>query len=100
MQDDASKEVNDANTAIICLPTKEQTKISLGKTNGQRPTQRLQRDEIRSGNTPIVSPMKSDHDFADLQNQLHEVNRQSIEGVNRWKDNKQILMMTMVSFCK
>jgi hypothetical protein len=37
MQNDAYKEGNDANVAIIRLPTKEQTKLSLGKTNGRRP---------------------------------------------------------------
>jgi hypothetical protein len=38
MQDDSSKEGNDA---IIRLPVKEQTKLSPGKTNGRRLKQRL-----------------------------------------------------------
>jgi hypothetical protein len=48
MQDDASKEGNDVNAAIIRLPTQKQTKFSLGKTNERRPKQRLQRGEVRS----------------------------------------------------
>jgi hypothetical protein len=42
--------------------------------------------------------MKPDYAFAVLQNQLHAVNRQSLEGTNGWKDSKQLLMATMVSF--
>jgi hypothetical protein len=43
MQYEASKARNDANTAIICLPTKEHTKFSPSKTNGRRPKQHLVR---------------------------------------------------------
>jgi hypothetical protein len=60
MQDDALKE---GNTAIIRLPTKEQTKISPSKTNGRRPKQRLHRGEIHSENAPVVGPMKPNHVF-------------------------------------
>jgi hypothetical protein len=48
MQDDASKEGNDVDAAIIRLPTLKQTKFSPGKTNGWRPKQHLQRGEVRS----------------------------------------------------
>jgi hypothetical protein len=44
--------------------------------------------------------MKLDHAFIDLQNQLHAVDCQSLEGANRWKYSKQLLMMTKVRFCK
>jgi hypothetical protein len=48
MQDVASREGNDVDAAIICLPTLKQTKFSPGKTNGWRPKQCLQRSEVRS----------------------------------------------------
>jgi hypothetical protein len=41
MTDDASKEGNNINAAIIRLSTKERTKLSPGKANGWRPKQRL-----------------------------------------------------------
>jgi hypothetical protein len=47
---------NDANAAIICLPTKEQTKLSPRKTNGRRLKQRLQRGEIRSEKRTCCRP--------------------------------------------
>jgi hypothetical protein len=47
-QDDASREGNDADAAIIRLPTPKQTKFSLRKINGRRSKQRLQRGEVRS----------------------------------------------------
>jgi hypothetical protein len=41
MQDDAFKEGNTANVAIIRLPTKEQAKLSHVTPNGRRPKQHL-----------------------------------------------------------
>jgi hypothetical protein len=58
MQDDASKEGNEAIANNIRLPTKVQTKLSLGKTNGRRLRQCLQRGEICLGDASIVGPMK------------------------------------------
>jgi hypothetical protein len=98
MQNDASKEGSDANTAIIRLPTKEQTKLSHGKINGQRSKQRFQRGEEIPKNTPVVGLMKPNEASAGLQNQLHAADRQRLEGVQRRKDSKQLLMVTMKSF--
>jgi hypothetical protein len=44
--------------------------------------------------------MKPDHAFAGLQNQLHALDRRSLEEANRWKGSKQLLMMTIESFSK
>jgi hypothetical protein len=46
MQDDATKDENDTNAAIIRLPTKEQTKLSPSKTDGHTPKQHLQQGEV------------------------------------------------------
>jgi hypothetical protein len=51
-------------------------------------------------NAPMVGPKKSDHAFAGFQNQLHVAHRQGLERVKRWKDNQQLLMAMMKSFCR
>jgi hypothetical protein len=100
MQNDTSKEGNDANATIICLHTKGQTKLSPGKINGRRPKQRLQRGEVRCEKHTCCQTEETGPSFCRPQNQLYAANRQSIEGVKRWKDSKQLLMATMKSFCR
>jgi hypothetical protein len=56
MQDDASKEGNDVDAAIIRLPTPKQTKHSPGKTNGRRPKRRTPEPTSRG---PPPKPRRS-----------------------------------------
>jgi hypothetical protein len=100
MQDDASKEGNDVDAAIICLPTPKQTKFTPSKTNGRRPRQCLQRGRYVPENAPVVGPKRADQAFADLRSQPHAALRQSKEAVNRWEGSKQLLVVTMESFCR
>jgi hypothetical protein len=87
MQDDASKEGNDANATIIRPPAKEQTKLSPGGTDGRRPKQRLQWGEVRSEQRTRCRPEETDHAFAGLRNQLHADHRSVLEWVQRWKSS-------------
>jgi hypothetical protein len=96
MQAEASKEGNDADATSICLPAKEQIELSLGKTTGRRPKQHLQRGEVRSQKT---LPLSTRRIRTKLLQPTSYNPRQSLEGANQWKDNKQLLMATMKGFC-
>jgi hypothetical protein len=52
MQDDASKEGNNVDAAIISLPTQKQTKLSHGKTNGWRSKPSLQ-SQLHAAHEPF-----------------------------------------------
>jgi hypothetical protein len=59
-------------------------------------------NEVRfvSKNVPVVGLKNSNQAFAGLQNQLHAALSQSLEGANRWNDNKQLLRAMMKGFFK